>query len=54
MPLQLKRPLVFIDLETTGVNLSTDRIVEIAIIKVMPDGSKANKAKNTESANAYS
>jgi DNA polymerase-3 subunit epsilon len=45
MPLQLKRPLVFIDLETTGVNLSTDRIVEIAIIKVMPDGSKAIKQK---------
>jgi DNA polymerase III subunit epsilon len=45
MPLQLKRPLVFIDLETTGVNLSTDRIVEIAIIKVMPDGSKSIKRK---------
>ncbi|MEP6951876.1 MAG: 3'-5' exonuclease [Ginsengibacter sp.] len=45
MPLQLKRPLVFIDLETTGINLSTDRIVEIAIIKVMPDGSKTVKQK---------
>ena len=45
MPLQLKRPLVFIDLETTGMNLSTDRIVEIAIIKVMPDGSKTVKRK---------
>ncbi|MEO8766567.1 MAG: 3'-5' exonuclease [Ginsengibacter sp.] len=45
MPLQLKRPLVFIDLETTGINLSTDRIVEIAIIKVMPDGSKTVKRK---------
>ena len=45
MSLQLKRPLVFIDLETTGVNLSTDRIVEIAIIKVMPDGSKCIKIK---------
>ena len=45
MPLQLKRPLVFIDLETTGTNLSTDRIVEIAIIKVFPDGSRAVKQK---------
>jgi len=45
MPLQLKRPLVFIDLETTGTNLSTDRIVEIAIIKIFPDGTKAVKQK---------
>ena len=45
MPLQLKRPLAFIDLETTGTNLSTDRIVEIAIIKVFPDGSRAVKQK---------
>jgi len=45
MPLQLKRPLVFIDLETTGVNLSTDRIVEIAIVKLAPDGSRAIKQK---------
>ncbi len=37
--LQLKRPLAFIDLETTGTNIVTDRIIEIAIIKVMPDGS---------------
>ena len=45
MSLQLKRPLVFIDLETTGMNLSTDRIVEIAIIKVYPDGTKTVKQK---------
>ena len=45
MSLQLKRPLVFIDLETTGMNLSTDRIVEIAIIKVFPDGTKTIKQK---------
>jgi DNA polymerase-3 subunit epsilon len=45
MSLQLKRPLVFIDLETTGTNLSTDRIVEIAIIKVFPDGTKSVKQK---------
>lgn len=43
--LQLQRPLAFIDLETTGVNLSTDRIVEIAIIKVLPDHSRQVKRK---------
>ncbi len=45
MSLQLTRPLVFIDLETTGTNLSTDRIVEIAIIKIFPDGTRAVKQK---------
>ncbi|QBQ40413.1 3'-5' exonuclease [Sphingobacterium psychroaquaticum] len=38
MELQLKRPLAFFDLETTGVNISVDRIVEIAILKVLPSG----------------
>ena len=38
--LQLTRPLAFIDLETTGINLSTDRIVEIAIVKLLADGSR--------------
>lgn len=38
MELNLKRPLAFFDLETTGVNISSDRIVEIAILKVSPDG----------------
>src|SRR5215471_3009820 len=45
MALQLTRPLAFIDLETTGVNLATDRIVEIAIIKVSPDGTQQVKRK---------
>jgi len=45
MSLQLQRPLVFIDLETTGINLATDRIVEIAIVKVFPDGTKVVKRK---------
>jgi len=45
MPLQLNRPLAFIDLETTGVNLSSDRIIEIAIVKIMPDGTKQVKRK---------
>ncbi|HPH86610.1 MAG TPA: exonuclease domain-containing protein [Ferruginibacter sp.] len=43
--LDLKRPIAFIDLETTGINLSTDRIVEIAIVKVSPDGSRQVKRK---------
>lgn len=38
MQLNLKRPLAFFDLETTGVNVASDRIVEIAILKVYPDG----------------
>lgn len=40
MNIELQRPLAFIDLETTGINLGKDRIVEIAIVKVMPDGSQ--------------
>lgn len=43
--LQLTRPLAFIDLETTGTNVATDRIIEIAIIKVMPDRSVQTKVK---------
>jgi DNA polymerase-3 subunit epsilon len=45
MSLQLTRPIAFIDLETTGVNLSTDRIVEVAIIKILPDGTRQAKRK---------
>ena len=40
MNLELQKPLVFFDLETTGVNIGTDRIVEIAILKVHPNGNK--------------
>ena len=39
MKLNLKKPLVFFDLETTGVDICKDRIVEICYIKVFPDGS---------------
>ncbi len=45
MSLELARPIAFIDLETTGVSLSTDRIVEIAIVKILPDGSRFKKRK---------
>lgn len=36
--LQLSRPLAFFDLETTGLNIGTDRIVEISVLKALPDG----------------
>ena len=43
--LQLTKPLAFIDLETTGTNLGSDRIVEIAIVKILPDGNRSVKRK---------
>lgn len=43
MVLKLKRPLVFFDLETTGVNITHDRIVEISYIKIMPDGREISR-----------
>ena len=45
MALQLARPIAFFDLETTGVNLATDRIIEVAIIKILPDGTRQVKRK---------
>lgn len=40
MNLSLQRPFAVFDLETTGINVTQDRIVEIAIIKLMPDGTE--------------
>lgn len=40
MNLNLTRPLAIFDLETTGVNISSDRIVQIAILKIHPDGTE--------------
>lgn len=40
MELQLNKPICFFDLETTGINVASDRIVEIAILKVFPNGNK--------------
>jgi DNA polymerase-3 subunit epsilon len=45
MQLQITRPLAFIDLETTGTDTAKDRIVEIAVLKISPDGSKALKSE---------
>ncbi len=43
MKLNLKNPLVFFDLETTGTNINTDRIVEICYLKVYPNGNEESK-----------
>lgn len=43
MNLNLKRPLIFFDLETTGLNITHDKIVEISYIKVHPDGREEAK-----------
>ncbi len=43
MELNLSKPLVFFDLETTGINIAKDRIVEISILKVFPNGNKESK-----------
>ena len=43
--LQLKKPIAFIDIEATGSNVTIDRIVEIAIVKVLPDGTRTIKRK---------
>lgn len=40
MELNLKKPICFFDLETTGINIAKDRIVEISILKVFPNGNK--------------
>ena len=43
--LQLKKPLAFIDIEATGSNVCADRIVEIAIVKYLPDGNRTTKRR---------
>ncbi len=45
MKLKLARPIAFLDLETTGINITNDRVVEIAIVKIQVDGSKQLKRK---------
>jgi len=45
MALKLTRPLALIDLETTGINIASDRIIEIFILKVNPDGTTLTKHK---------
>ncbi len=45
MELNLKKPIIFFDLETTGTNITSDRIVEISLIKVMPNGQEIEKTR---------
>lgn len=44
MQLKLTRPICFFDLETTGTNVAQDRIVEIAILKVFPNGNRESRS----------
>ena len=43
MNLKLEKPIIFFDLETTGLQISKDRIVEISILKVFPNGNKESR-----------
>lgn len=45
MELNLKNPIIFFDLETTGVDVARDRIVEISMLKIMPDGREESRTK---------
>ena len=43
MKINLVRPICFFDLETTGINISKDRIVEISVLKIFPNGNNESK-----------
>ncbi|MDR1720672.1 MAG: 3'-5' exonuclease [Dysgonamonadaceae bacterium] len=45
MNLNLKNPLIFFDLETTGINITSDRIVEISYLKIYPNGKEESKTR---------
>jgi DNA polymerase-3 subunit epsilon len=45
MQLKLKNPIIFLDLETTGVDVSRDRIVEISLVKILPGGDREVKTR---------
>lgn len=45
MKLNLRNPIIFFDLETTGVDTAKDRIVEISLVKLMPDGTREVKTR---------
>lgn len=44
MKLNLTNPIVFFDLETTGINITTDRIIEICFLKVFPNGNETSRS----------
>ena len=43
MQLKLTKPLIIFDIEATGVNVGSDRVVEIALLKVFPDGHEESR-----------
>ena len=43
MELKLNRPLLFFDIESTGLNIATDSIIELSFVKVFPDGEQRIK-----------
>lgn len=45
MKLNITRPIIFFDLETTGTNITRDRIVELSYLKIYPDGTKDEKCR---------
>lgn len=45
MELNLRKPIIFFDLETTGINITHDRIVEISVIKIMPNGETTERTR---------
>ena len=45
MELNLKNPIIFFDIESTGLNVASDRIVEICAVKVMPNGDQEIKTR---------
>ncbi len=45
LDMKLEKPLIFFDLETTGINIANDRIVEISIVKLLPDGTQEIKTR---------
>ncbi len=45
MQLNLKNPIIFLDLETTGIDISRDRIVEISLVKILPGGGREVKTR---------
>ena len=53
MQLNLRNPLVFFDLETTGINIVKDRIVEISYVKVFPNEDTPDKSRYAYSPRIY-
>ena len=43
MNLNLSKPICFFDLETTGINISKDRIVEVSVLKIFQNGNKESR-----------